>query len=394
MPTSDTIGARIRYWRKRRNGMTQDILAGLAGVTQSYISQVESGRKPIERRSTLVAIASALQVSVADLLGQSSDPADPARDTAADNVPGIWAALIEIEEGERRQPGRTPEEMTAAVEATARLRAASDYRTMARLLPGLLLDAAGTGPIELTQIAYETSVCLRNLGYRHLSLPAARIALAAAEEAEHTAWTGASRFVLTLALPIESAPIASRTAGRALTDLQTAAADQQVRQMLGQLHLSAALASAVDRRPDDAAAHLTEAAREAETLGDPADGAGFNLSCFGPTNVGIWKMAIATELGEYGRVVEIARTIRPDHLVAANRHQSYWLNLGRALAHSGRSDGEALAAFMRAERAAPVPFAINPMARDAVAAMVQRAKRRAVGADLRILARRLNVSVA
>jgi transcriptional regulator with XRE-family HTH domain len=39
--------------------MTQAVLAGLAGVSQSYISHIESGRKGIERRSTLVAIASA-----------------------------------------------------------------------------------------------------------------------------------------------------------------------------------------------------------------------------------------------------------------------------------------------------------------------------------------------
>ncbi|RKR87349.1 hypothetical protein BDK92_1624 [Micromonospora pisi] len=29
--------------------MTQTVLAGLAGVTQPYISQVEAGRKTIER---------------------------------------------------------------------------------------------------------------------------------------------------------------------------------------------------------------------------------------------------------------------------------------------------------------------------------------------------------
>lgn len=71
---AETIGARVRYWRMRRNGMTQAVLAGLAGVSQSYISQVESGRKTIDRRSTLVAVAAALQVTVADLLGQGTEP--------------------------------------------------------------------------------------------------------------------------------------------------------------------------------------------------------------------------------------------------------------------------------------------------------------------------------
>jgi len=77
----DTIGARIRNWRMRRGGMTQAVLAGLAGVTQSYVSQVESGRKTIDRRSTLVSLAGALQVTVADLLGQGTESGDPARGT-------------------------------------------------------------------------------------------------------------------------------------------------------------------------------------------------------------------------------------------------------------------------------------------------------------------------
>jgi len=391
MSMTGTIGTRIRYWRLRRNGMTQNVLAGLAGVSQSYISQVESGRKSIDSRSTLVAIAAALKVTVADLLGQPGDPTDPLKAGAADAVPAIWAALIEIEEGERRTPTRTPEQMTAAVAEAADLRARSEYPRMAHLLPDLLIDAAAHGGLALAQIGYETSVCLRNLGWRHLALPAARVALAAAQEAEDPAWTGATRFVYTLALPIEAAGVSSRVAGRALADLQAKAATPEVRQMLGQLHLSASLACAVNKRPDDARAHLTEATREARTLGDPEDGTGFNLSCFGPTNVTLWSMSVAVENGEHGRAVELARTIRPDHLRVANRHQAYWMNLGRALAHDGRHDKEALAAFMRAERAAPAPFALNPLAHDTVVSMVNRARRRSVSEDLRILARRIGI---
>src|SRR5205823_8115373 len=80
------IGARIGYWRRRR-GLTQAVLAGLAGVSQPFVSQVEAGQKGIERRSTLVAIAGALQVSVADLLGQPGDPTDPAKAGVARVVP-------------------------------------------------------------------------------------------------------------------------------------------------------------------------------------------------------------------------------------------------------------------------------------------------------------------
>lgn len=392
---SDTTGARIKYWRHRRNGMTQAVLAGLAGVSQSYISQVEAGRKTIDRRSTLVQIARALRVTVADLLGQPGDPTDPAKAGAADAVPAIWAMLIEIEEGERRAAVRTLDETAAELERVDVLRAQSDYAAMANALPGLLSDAAAFGGLSLAQAAYQTSTCLRNLGYRHLALPAARIAVNAAQEAEHPAWLGATRFAYTLGLPVEAAGIATKVAGRALTDLQAAAGrSRDARQILGQLHLSAGFMAAVDGDTAEAEAHLGEAGREAATLGDPDPRGGFNRSCFGPTNVGIWRMSIASEMGDHGRVIELARTVRPDPLPMANRHQAYWMTLGSALASTGRQDPNALVAFINAERAAPSTFAMNPVGHDAVVAMVRRARRRAVPGPLQVLARRIGIETS
>lgn len=392
MKTPDTIGARIKYWRQRRGGMSQGVLAGLAGLSQPFISQLEGGTRGVERRSTLVAIAKALQVSVADLLGQPGDPTDPLRSEAGTAVPAIRAAIIEVEEGERRDPTMVDDELAELVERVDGMRAVSDYGGMAPLLPGFLIEAAAHGGIPLVRAAYETSVCLRNLGYRDLALPAARLAVSAAREAEHTAWMGAARFVHTLAMPIEAAGTTSRIAERSLVELQAGAADVSVRQMLGQMHLSASMACAVDGRADDAQAHLAAAEEEAASLGDPEDGAGFNLCSFGPTNLSLWRMNVAIELGEYGRVLELSRATSPAPLRVANRHQTYWMSTGRALAHSGQTDREALAAFMQAERAAPLAFSLNPMARESIASMVRRARRRSVSEELRIMARRLGVT--
>src|SRR5262249_23657894 len=128
--------------RRRRGGMSQIVLAGLAGLSQAYISQIESGQHSIECRSTLVAIAGALQVSVADLLGEPGDPTDPLKAGAGAAVPAIRVALVEIEEGERRTPTRGTEEMAADIAKAAGMRARSEYAIMAPLLPSLLLDAA------------------------------------------------------------------------------------------------------------------------------------------------------------------------------------------------------------------------------------------------------------
>jgi hypothetical protein len=50
-----------------------------------------------------------------------------------------------------------------------------------------------------------------------------------------------------------------------------------------------------------------------------------------------------------------------------------------------------LAYFQRAERTAPAMFALDPMAQTSVLAMVNRARRRAIPNELRILARRLGL---
>jgi transcriptional regulator with XRE-family HTH domain len=388
-----TVGARIRYWRLRRAGMSQAVLAGLVGVSQSYISQVESGRKLVDRRSTLVRLAGALRVNVADLLGQPGDPTDPAKAGAADAVPGIWTALIEIEEGERRTPSRPLDLLQEDIAAADELRAAAEYGALTPALPRLLTDSAGYGGIPLAQSAYLASTALRHVGYRHLALQAARISVAAAQDADDPAWIGAARFAYTLGLPIEAAGISARRTDEALADLQVAAGQSpEARQMLGQVHLSAAFMATIDGHTDTGEAHLAAAEQEAGMLGDPADGWGFNRNSFGPTNVGLWKMAVAVELGDYGRVLELAHTVRPDPLKMANRHQAYWMTVGSALAGTGK-DQEALSAFIQAERAAPTTFAMNPLGHDAVVAMIRRARRRSVGNDLRSLARRIGIEV-
>jgi transcriptional regulator with XRE-family HTH domain len=389
---SEHIGGRVRVWRRRRQ-LSQAALAGLAGLSQGYLSQIETGVRSVEMRSTLVSLARALDVSVADLLGQTSDPTDPVRVRASEAVGDIRVALVALDVGEVDPPTRGPEEMAAAVEYAMQLRQQSDYLTLAPLLPGLLYDAASySGTDALTRIAYEASVCLRNLGYRDLSWPAARIAVAASRELDDPAWMGAADFVYTLALPMEAATSARRVGERSLIDLQRNAADPAARQMLGQVHLSAAFSSAVARKPLDVDAHLQEAEREAASLGGDPAGTGFNLSYFGPTNICLWKMSIYSELGDYGKAMELAKGLRVDDIPVANRRQSYHMTLGRALAHNGKADKLALVELALAERAAPASFRLNPLTRDIVSAMINRAKRRAVAEELAAMAHRLGIS--
>jgi hypothetical protein len=323
-------------------------------------------------------------------VGQSFAETDPVRVKASRAVVAIRLAIVQLEAGEVDEPRRGGAELAAGIEEMIRLRQASDHLALAPLLPDLLRDAVGDRH-ALIRVGYTASACLRALGYRDLARPAARIAVAAAQEVGDPAWCGAADFGYILALPVEAASVAGRVSERSLSSLQRAAANPDARQMLGQIHLSAALANAVAQKPDLARAHLAEAEREAASLGEPADGLGFNQSFFGPRNVHLWKMSVSTELGEYDRVIKLAEGMTVDGIPVANRRQSYFLDLGRSLAHSGKRDKEALVALARAERAAPAPFRLNPIARDVVSRMITRAKRRAVAEDLVAIAARLGI---
>lgn len=392
MITLEHIGGRVRIWRRRRK-LSQATLAGLAGISQAYLSQVETGIRPVERRSTQVALATALDVSVADLLGQNSDPADPVRVRASEAVAAVRVALVDLEVGEVAPPQRGGAELEAAIGRMLQLRQASDHLTLAPLLPGLLRDAAGQ-PGALVRVAYVASACLRALGYRDLARPAAKIAVDAAGDLDDPAWSGMADFGYILSLPVEAVAAARRVSERSVVTLQRAPGDARARQMLGQVHLSAALAGASAARPDIARDHLAEAEQEALSLGEPADGLGFFGSFFGPMNVHLWKMSLFSELGEHGRVLELAEGVPVESIPIANRRQSYYLDRGRALAHSGKRDKEALVSLAQAERAAPAPFRLNPVIRDVVSTMITRAKRRAVAEDLTAMAHRLGISPA
>jgi transcriptional regulator with XRE-family HTH domain len=62
------VGSRIRALRQRR-GLTLDVLAGLCGVTGSYLSMIENGKRGYDPRYSLILrLASALRVTPAELV--------------------------------------------------------------------------------------------------------------------------------------------------------------------------------------------------------------------------------------------------------------------------------------------------------------------------------------
>ncbi|MEC3953626.1 helix-turn-helix domain-containing protein [Nocardia sp. CDC153] len=68
--SNDHIGVRVRRERER-SGKSQAVVAGLAGISEDYLGQIERGRKT-PSTSVVQALADALHVSAGALLGDVS----------------------------------------------------------------------------------------------------------------------------------------------------------------------------------------------------------------------------------------------------------------------------------------------------------------------------------
>lgn len=151
------------------------------------------------------------------------------------------------------------------------------------------------------------------------------------------------------------------------------------------LHLTAALREAIAQRPDAACDRVEEAKAEAASLGEPDD-YGVSMFIFGPANVGVWQMNVATELGEHAEVLRVADTVPVDRSPVAQRRANYHAHRGRALAALGGRDDEAVTAFLRAEEQAPLWLRSQAPVRGSVHALLTRTRRGSVPASLRRLA--------
>ncbi|MDQ1647443.1 MAG: hypothetical protein QOJ50_3627 [Cryptosporangiaceae bacterium] len=398
MDTPGLIGDRIRELRHHR-GMPLKTLAGLAGLSVGFLSMVENGKRIIDRRAHLVAVAEALHVSVPELVGQPLAPVDPVHSAALATVPAIRAALVALSFTPDEPPGRTLGELTAESVRLAPLRAACDYVSLGCALPNLMADLhsaasqndgqrRGDALRMLVETTYHCTYTLKYLGFADLAMRAADHCHAAGQRLGDPAWLAVAEFTRLHSLPPDSGPRIARLASEAADQLEPHTADPGAQQVYGMLHLTAALTAAIAGRADEVSAHLGEAERVAGQTGEGS----FAHMSFGPTNVGFWRVAIAVELGEGGKAPAIARDLHPELVRSASRQAAFYADLGRALAQTRRHDSEAVRSLARAERLAPQRIRTSSAVRETVADILRRSRRDAGGRELRGLARRCAIA--
>ena len=137
----EAAGQRIARARRRR-GLSQAVLAGLIGRSESWLSQVERGKRGVDSHSALVRLAEVLRVDIEEFTGSGDQDETDRRAYPA-------ASLIEqammgygtsgpVDGGD--EPGRNEDLDFLRAQASSAYQAypATRYDAAGRILPGLI----------------------------------------------------------------------------------------------------------------------------------------------------------------------------------------------------------------------------------------------------------------
>jgi len=399
-----TIGARLRALRRWR-GKTQTELAGLAGLSPSFISMVETGQRPLDRRSHIAALASALRVSETDLVGGPHLSADRQQSDPHMSIPALRVAIFSNTlTSAVTERARALTDLARAVAGEVRPACRdANYLRAGQLLPSLIdelhVHVAEPADEAALRLALETLVdaCIAAeetanvLGYTDLAHAAAARAMDAAAILGDPVQQGKAAWAHVMTLPRDGMPERKlAVAERAAHQLEPHARQGLGVQALGMLTLTAAMAAAVVHQETTAGAWLDEADALASRVPDTPM---VNWQLFSTTNVGIWRVQVGCERGLAGAgMLELAGRVDVSRVGAhSQRRAAFLADTGRGLARDPRTRREAVQWLLRAESAAPQWIRNNPAARESVAYLLDRATATAGGRELRGMAARMGV---
>ncbi|WP_280193225.1 helix-turn-helix domain-containing protein [Nocardia farcinica] len=392
------VGRRVRTIRARR-GISQQVLADRAGLSRSAIAKYENGLRPVDSRRTLLALASALGVTVADLAGHEHEKLDPGTAAFHMVVPEIEAVLWSRGNVTDHRPPVGPAELAALTRKATELRNDCDYSALGPMLVPMLTDAyrhvrdaeSERAWDVLAAVTYGIASALRARGYHALAWTAAQECERAAAQVDGVAAVATAAFSkgqIMLARPGALPAALDTTIG---TAEQIAGAVRTVGEVetYGMLHLHGSMVAAT--LGGDPEPHLAEAAAQADRLAAarPSTSLARNDS-FGPANVTLWRMSAALERREPGRVLALAPRLSPADLPNQGRRAQYFVEIGRAHAMQ-KHYRDSLYALLRAEHLAPQHVRTMVHVRELVGHMMRKARRDLTTGELGRLAQRVGV---
>lgn len=392
---ADSAGRNVRRARVYR-GLPLEKLAGMIGKSKGWLSMVENGRIPLEKRSDIAAIADALRVNAADLCGQ---PLPVFAKGTPDVVP-LRDCLTENSITDAAEPVTGPIAALAAgdaVQAEAAWRAGDHVRQL-EILPPLIRQlhahaaAGGADRVRaldmLTRASVQASGLAKELGNIDLAWIAADRARQASDAHGSATAHGMAAWSLALARPAAARSRSLMAAGDAADAMGDGLEDGGMLavQVYGMLRLVAALAAHLAGDGDRSRDQLAEGLRVAGVTGEQA----VRWEAFGPANAALWKVTLAVEAGDAGRALETADSVNEADLASAGRKAALHLERARALAMLGKY-GEAVTELRAGERICPLRIRCDTLARDLVSTILDRSRREAGGRELRDLAQRMGI---
>jgi transcriptional regulator with XRE-family HTH domain len=402
------IGERIAIYRRRR-GLTQLVLAGLIGRSESWLSQVERGIRPIDRLSVLIDIAHVLKVNVTDLTGQPFSLA-PNGGFENDAVHAIRHALTRYDaipailDPAHHKHAAAPDvaSLQRHLQRAWQLRQAARYSELGAVLAPLMADTEratreleGMGRLAafavLAETYHVTAMALKKFGENELAWIAADHGVLAAERAEAPLLMAVSaRAVGQVFMSAGRLDEADSVSAAALTALEPRLGNPSPEHLSiwGALLLTRAMIAARKNDRPTAQQFIGEAQAIAGRLGQDRNDF---WTIFGPTNVAIHAVSVDVELGDPAAGLRKAPNVDPSRLSPelVERRVYHMIDVARGYAQQ-RNDAAAVLTLLEAERVAPEEVRFHVIVPELLRELLKR-ERRAATPGLRPLAARVGV---
>lgn len=401
------IGDRIAYYR-RRLGLSQVEFAARIGRSESWVSQVERGVRPVDRISVQQKVADALSISVAELRGvdeQTSPIALNHAEAFEDLLLTLTGhpAIGRLLDPERsKSPHPNIDDLRREHAKIWPLVHGARYDELVPLLSELIsgFEQISREAVEslvrtdaqrlLTDTYQATAAALAKLSENGAAWIAADRAAFTAERIGEPLLVTASLFrmahvFLSLRQFDQAAKVATESI-EALDQYVEAHPDEwPALSLAGAFRLVAAITAARDNERTVAQQHVEEARQIATRIGEDRNDFGTE---FGPTNVAIHAVAVAVELGDAGIALELANDVNTATM-SDERQARFLIDVARAQIMR-RQIGEALRSLEHAEQLTPEQTRTLKSAREVAQDLVQLAGPRP-GAELKELAERFGV---
>ncbi|NYH77179.1 transcriptional regulator with XRE-family HTH domain [Actinopolyspora biskrensis] len=388
--TSADLGARVRMIRRRR-GLGLEVVAGLAGISKSYLSRLESGHRQFDRRGLIEDLASALGCSIADITGAPMASSHDDHEQTHDALAEIRAVLHTYDADDLPDVAPRPlSKLVHTVDAANADCAQAQYHRAAREAATLVAESQAqlwtssaadrrTAVRAAVLACFVAGVVSSRGGNIDLAAAAARRGHDLAQRGGDPGLAGFARWYWSLELTSTAARTRATTVlTEGITELSPTVrwsnTDTLTAEMTGLLHLQLARTAARQGDGEQAHLHLDEADRIAAHTGEQ-DGM---RQHFGPSNAAAWRLSTGIELGEGPRVYdEVMRAgLDVTALGSRERASSIHFDLARALTQHDRTrDAEAVRHLDAADRIAPQRLRPDPLARELIAQLTRRAAR-------------------